>query len=123
MLISLVLVTRPVIFPVFFSLYTNDLRGLNSGRMAVKFADDTALVDTSTSPTQFEEETKKPYLWCEEHFLDINVRMMKELLIDFLRKADPVPQTTLNRDAVERVNSNKYLGTIINSGLTFNDNT
>lgn len=44
-----------VISPVQFSLYTNNLRGSDSVSMAVKFADDTALVDTSNSPAHFEE--------------------------------------------------------------------
>ena len=112
-----------VISPILFSLYTNDLTGSDSVSMAVKFADDTALVDTSNSHTHFEEEAVNLQQWCDEHFLQINVRKTKELLIDFRRKVDPVPQLTLNREAVERVSSYKYLGTIIDSRLTFNDNT
>eukprot|EP00064_Thunnus_orientalis_P017815 superscaffoldBa00003888_g17901 len=78
---------------------------------------------TSTGPTQRTEEAKKLYQWCKEHVLQINMRKTKEPLIDFQRKADPVPQLTLNGEAVERVSSYKYLGTIINSDLFFNNNT
>ena len=112
-----------VISPALFSIYTNELRGSNSASMAVKFADDTALVDTSNSPTHFEREVKFLQKWCEEHFLQINVKKTKELLIDFRRKADPVPQLTLNNEVVERVDNYKYLGTIIDNGLNFNKNT
>lgn len=53
----------------------------------------------------------------------MNMRKTKELLIDFGRKAKPVPQLTLNGEVVERVSSYEYLGTTIDSGLTFNNNT
>ena len=114
-----------VISPVLFSLYTNNLRGSDSASMAVKFADDTALVDTSNNPAHFEEEAKKLHQWCEEHYLQLNVKKTKELLISSRRRddLDPVPQLTLGGEVVERVSSYKYLGTTIDSGLTFNDNT
>ena len=114
-----------VISPVLFSIYTNNLRGSDSASMAVKFADDTALVDTSNSPAHFEEEAKKLHQWCEEHYLQLNVKKTKELLISprWRDDVDPVPQLTLSGEVVERVGSYKYLGTIIDSGLTFNDNT
>ena len=115
-----------VISPVLFSLYTNNLRGSDSASMAVKFEDDTALVDTSNCPAHFEEEAEKLHQWCEEHYLQLNVKKTKELLISPRRKdddLDPVPQLTLGGELVERVSSYKYLGTTIDSGLTFNDST
>ena len=77
-----------VISPVLFSLYTNSLRGSDSASMAVKFADDTALVDTSNSPAHFEEEATKLHQWCEEHYLHLNVKKTKELLISPQRRGD-----------------------------------
>ena len=114
-----------VISPVLFSLYTNNLRGSDSASMAVKFADDTALVNTSNSPAHFQEEATKLHQWCEEHYLQLNVKKTKELLISPQRRDDddPILQLTLGGEMVERVGSYKYLGTTIDSGLTFNDNT
>ncbi len=59
--------------------------------MAVKFADNIALIDTSNSIDHFEREVKHLHQWCEEHFFQINMRKTKELLIDIIRKAEPVP--------------------------------
>ncbi len=78
--------------------------------MAVKFADNIALINTSNSIDHFEREVKHLHQWCEEHFLWINMRKTKELLIDFRRKAEPVPSLVLNEEIVERVSSYKTSG-------------
>lgn len=81
-----------VISPVLFLLCTNNLKGLDRVSMAVKFADDIALVDTSNSPVHFEKEAKELYQRCEEHFFWINVR--KKKAGGGRRKADPVLHST-----------------------------
>lgn len=103
-----------LISPVLFPLHTNDLRASASVNMVV-FADDTAFVYTSNSPAHFEEEAKKLHQWCKEHFLQINVRKTKELLIDLWRKAAPAPQLTINTEDLDRVSSYTCLRTAIDS--------
>ena len=47
----------------------------------------------------------------------------KELLIDFRRDSNQVPELTINDTTVERVSEYKYLGTIIDKDLKFSVNT
>ena len=60
---------------------------------------------------------------CTENYLDLNVKKTKELLIDFRRNPEPVPELTIKGIAVERVNEYKYLGTVLDDKLNFNANT
>ena len=77
----------------------------------MKFADDTCIQGLI-----FEEETNYRETihwfvkWCEEHFLLLNVKKTKEMIIDFRRNKNPLTPVLSNNEEVERVESYKYLG-------------
>lgn len=61
--------------------------------------------------------------WCEESFLSLNILKTKNMCIDF-RRVQPSPDiTVMDGQAVETVESCKYLGTILDNKLTFEKNT
>ena len=69
--------------PLLFTTYTDQLRGLNVSTPAIKFADGTAMPDTSNSESHFQEEADSIEKWCEENHLSLNISKTKELVIDF----------------------------------------
>ena len=112
-----------VVSPVLYILFTNDCQSSNEQTLTVKFADDSALVDGSSSDDQFEEEVNQFVSWCSENSLNLNVGKTQEMVFDFRRSGVPPRPLVIDGQEVCRVNTYKYLGTIIDSKLTFNENT
>ena len=92
-----------VLSPVLFTLYTNDCRGTEKTPL-IKYSDDSAILDMSNSDSVYFAEVKKFCSWCEENFLDLNVNKTKEILIDFRKNPETVPDLMINDECVERVN-------------------
>ena len=111
-----------VLSPVLFTLYTNDCQGTNETPV-VKYSDDSALEDLSNSDSVYFSEVERFSSWCKENYLDLNATKTKELVIDFRRNPDVVPDLFIDGVKVERVNEYKYLGTIIDSKLNFSANS
>ena len=111
-----------VLSPVLFTLYTNDCSG-SELTPVIKYSDDTAIQDLSNSATIYQQEIDRFTTWCDDNFLDLNVKKTKELIIDFRRKPADIPDLYINGVKVERVNEYKYLGTVIDNKLNFNANT
>ena len=109
--------------PLLFTTYTDQLRGPDDLAPAIKFADDTALPDTSNSESHFQGAADRIEKWCDDHHLVLNVSKTKELVIDFRRKGEQVAPVTMKGEKVERVHSYKYLGVHIDDKLTFSDHT
>ncbi|KAJ8416586.1 hypothetical protein AAFF_G00358740 [Aldrovandia affinis] len=68
-----------VISPVVFSIYANDLWGSGRDCLAVKYADNTALVDLSESASYFKSEVSRVYNWCNSNLLQLNIKQNKTL--------------------------------------------
>jgi hypothetical protein len=60
-------------------------------------------------------------VWCSDHYLELNVTKTKELVVDPRRNAVPVTPVTIQGEAVEIVDSFKYLGLTLDSTLSFKD--
>ena len=61
--------------------------------------------------------------WCEESFLEINVGKTKELVLDARKTKNVFVTIKVYNEPVEVVSSFKYLGTLIDNKLSFNDNS
>lgn len=90
----------------------------------LKFADDTVLV----SLLQDEDNEHGPVIvdfveWCNSHSLQLNVNKTKDMVLDFRKTAQTSLPTVINGTVVEMVDSYKYLGTIIDNRLNFEQNT
>ena len=86
------------------------MRGPDDDAIAVKFADDTALVDVSNDDNHFEAAVTGIEQWCEDHYLVLNVQKTEEIVVDFRRKGDPIRSLKIKGEEVKRVDKYKYLG-------------
>ena len=107
-----------------FTIYTNDCTTVNNattGTLILKFADVTCIQGLI-----FEDETKYRETihwfvkWCEDHFLLLNVKKTKEMIIDFRRNKNPLAPVLINNEDVEGVESYKYLGVTLDNVFNWN---
>ena len=114
-----------VLASILFILYTNSCRASDLFHTFFKYADDTALVGflkpDKSSIEGFEKELDHFIKWCSEHFLEINVKKTKEMVIDFSRNKNTVPPSLINDQTIERVSTYKYLGVEIDDNLKFDE--
>ena len=89
---------------------------------SLKKSDDYAIEDFSNSDSVYFAEVERFSNWGRDNSLDSNVKKTKEMLTDF-RKA-PTATLDLFTDGVkvERVTEYKYLGTVLDKKLSFNEN-
>ncbi len=113
-----------VLSPLLYIMYTNDCCSKFDNHHIVKFADDTVIVSLLNDTETSHGPVLNYFLdWCNEAFLELNVTKTKDVCID-CRRHHPAPvNTTVNGEAVEIVDSYKYLGIIIDDKLTFDNNT
>ena len=101
-----------VLAPFLFALYTADCRSTNESCPPVKFADDTELVGNIRNDEDaiYHKQFENFVNWCDKNYLYLNVFKMKEMCIIF-RKNQRCPKPVyIKGEAVERVDTYKYLG-------------
>ena len=112
-----------VLSPLLFILYTNMCRSSREDRFILKYADDSVIV----SLLQGNETGHGPVVqdfvdWCERSFLQMNISKTKNMYVDFRKLPRAKEPTSINGQIVECVDNYKYLGTIIDSKLSFEAN-
>lgn len=112
-----------VLSPILFILYTNMCQSPFKNRFILKYADDTVIV----SLLKEDEEGHGPIVdhfaqWCEESNLILNATKTKDMIIDFRRNIRCDRETKITSHNVELVKNYKYLGTILDSSLSFEAN-
>ena len=113
-----------VLSALLFILYTDDCRSNHDNRFIIKYADDSVIVSLLNNEEVEHGQVTEDFLSrCKDTFLELNISKTKELLIDFRRGPHPTQNTVINGQPVEIVPSYKYLGTIIDSKLKFDENT
>ena len=110
-----------VLSPVLFTLYTNDCTGTDITPV-IKYSDDSAVQDLSNCDRTYFDRVNVFASWCKENYLDLNVQKTKEMLIDFRKNPDTVPDLFINGVKVDRVHEYKYLGTVLDDKLNFTAN-
>ena len=107
-----------VISPVLFTIYTNDCFKDNNDVKLLKFADDSTILglirDNDNSYRNYVDCFTN---WCDQHFLLLNVKKTKEMIIDFRIKKDTILPLTIKNETVEIVKTYKYLGVTIDNKL------
>ena len=101
-----------VLAPMLFSIYTNSCSKIFDNIPIIKYADDTsiqALIKCQNDLSNYFSEVSRFCNWCENHYLLLNVKKTKELIIDF-RKSDYFHESiNIQNDIVKRVFDRKYL--------------
>ncbi|KAI2642469.1 putative RNA-directed DNA polymerase from transposon BS [Labeo rohita] len=113
-----------VLFPLLFSLYTNDCTSKDPSVKLLKFADDTTLIGliqdgeesayTAKSPVQ---EVKELAVWCRHNNLELNTLKTVEMIIDFRRNPPALPPLSITHSTVATVETFKFLGSVISQDL------
>ena len=110
--------------PLLYILYTDDCRSSHERRFLVKFADDSALLSLLYGAEHDHGPALSDFVsWCDSSYLELNVKKTQEMVIDFRRQQSSPGNTVIHGEEVEVVTTYKYLGTIIDNKLTWNDNT
>ena len=90
----------------------------------MKFADDTVIVsllnkkDTSHGPI-----IDHFAIWCQDASLELNASKTKDMCINFRRNVINKVKTCINGQEIEVVKEYKYLGSIVDYKLCFEQNT
>ena len=116
-----------ILGPLLFLIYINDLSG-NLSSKAKLFADDTSLFnvvhDINTSANELNNDLKKVSNWAHQWKMSFSPDPSKQAQeVVFSRKLKKVPHPPLvfNNANVSQCKSQKYLGIILDSKLTFED--
>ena len=106
--------------PVLYILYTNNCTSMYENRHILKFADDSVIVSLLTGEEQVHGPVVNDFVsWCDVSFLQLNVSKTKEVIVD-LRKFPSIPvPISIKGVEIERVDSYKYLGIVIDKDLSF----
>ena len=107
-----------------FILYTNDCRSNHDNRFIIKYADDSVIVSLLSNSEDGHGQITEDFLTCcKDTFLELNISKTKDLCIDFRRGPHATQYTVIHGQPVETVSNYKYLGTIIDDKLKFDENT
>lgn len=113
-----------VLSPLLFILYTNMCQSTFKSRFVLKYADDTVIVSLLKENENGHGPVVNQFVqWCEESKLKLNTLKTKDIVIGFRKKKDTPEATIILGQSVEVVQSYKYLGTVIDSSLSFEENS
>ena len=89
-----------------------------------KYADDTVLTGliSNDEDSHYRQEIGDFVQWCESNYLVLNAGKAKEMIIDFRRKKYQPKPVEIREDAIEWVETYKYLGVTIDSRLSWKQN-
>ena len=109
--------------PLYYDIYTGDIRKICSENEYQMFADDTSLCYTGQNlealTALVNESLKLVFEWCSFNKLSLNASKCKYMLFTN-KKVDSDPFILLDSLPIERVNKFKYLGVHLDDKLKFN---
>ena len=107
-----------------FALYTADCRSTDESCPVVKFADDTELVGKISNDEGdiYHKQIENFVNWCDKNYLYLNVSKTKEMCLDFRKNQRRPKPVYIKGEAVEGVDTYKYLGVIFDSKLNWKEN-
>ena len=113
-----------VLAPFLFSLYTADCRSTDESCPLLKFVGDTELVGKirNDEDALYHKQIENCVNWCDKNYLYLNVSETKEMCIDFRRNQRCPKPVYIKGEAVERVETYKYLGVVFDSKLNWTEN-
>ncbi len=107
-----------VLFPLLFSLYTNNCTAKGPSVKLLKFADDTTLIGLIQDGDESAyRQVKELAVWCSLNNLELNTIKTVEMKVDFRRNPPALPSLTNMNNTVTAVESFRFLGTTISQDL------
>ncbi len=105
-----------VLYPLLFSLYTNDCTSKDPSVKLLKFADDTTLIGLiqDGDESAYRQEVKELAVWCSLNNLELN--MLKTVEMDIKRNPPALPPLIIMNSTATAV-SFRFLGTTISQDL------
>ena len=117
---------KDVYFPQFYLHCIQTIGKSNFDSCSVvKYADDTAIVGKilNDNVSEYLDQVNRFVRWCNENFLNLNVKKTKEMIFDFRKRQSNIQLLDIASESVERVSEYKYLGIVIDNKLTGSQNT
>ena len=112
--------------PFLFSIYVQHMPKPSSGNFhLIKYADDTVFIELLSKNDVLQMDIPAHDLagWCHDNDLFLNVLKTKELLLCNLRDNPVHNSLIIDGNNVEQVDSFKYLGTVIDKRLRFQEHS
>ena len=78
---------------------------------------------TNNRKTVYREEVRAHGVWCQDNNLSFNINKTKEIIMDFRKQQREHPPIHIDRTAVEKVVSFKFLGVHITDKLNWSTHT
>ncbi|KAK3556430.1 hypothetical protein QTP70_008338 [Hemibagrus guttatus] len=109
--------------PLLFTLLTHDCTAMHSSNH-IKLADDMTVVDliSKNDESAYREDVQRLTAWCKANNLSLNVKKMKEMVVDFRRVQSDHSPLNINESNME-IKSTKFLGVHLADDLTWSLNT
>jgi len=111
-----------ILGPILFIIYINDIVNCCDKLTPVTYADDTTLYFTFTNPREIEQqinhELKKVLEWLQINKLSLNTSKTK-MMVFRKKRTIPVPNLTIDNNAIEAVTEFNFLGIVLDEQLNF----
>ena len=113
-----------ILGPLLFLLYINDIINVSNILIPIIFADDTNIFTTGKSINDvieaMNEELKKVVIWLNANKLSLNVRKTHYMIFHGKnRKIETNHSIQINSELIERVDSTKFIGVIMDTKLNW----
>ena len=110
--------------PLLFSIYTNDMKDLNTHSKILKFADDTLLIfelnhNTELEIERIESDLRQILKYYENNRLTLNLNKSQAMIVG--KSNDDNAAARRTKYDIKITNSIKYLGVELDDQLTFDD--
>ena len=114
-----------VLSSLLFSLYTNGCLSKHPSVKRIKFADDTTMpgLISNNDETAYRTEVQDLVDWCDCNNLILNTTKTHELIIDFRKSPSNKSPLNIKGEDIQQVPTAKFLGTVLNTKLTWEKNT
>ena len=115
-----------VLSPLLFILYTNECRARLLNTFVIKYADDTALVGLipkDSNDSNYLNCIDEFVAWCDTNCLKLNEAKTKEMIVDYRKRNNVITKIKIHDEEIEQVTTYRYLGTIIDNKLSWEDQT
>ena len=112
---------RSTLGPLLFLVYINDRPNVLSKSKCLMFADDTVLYHTNPMSVMLSQESQTDldfvYKWCQKNFITLNIAKSQYINFGYRKNNNEDMQLKLGNTLLDKVQSYKYLGTIIDEKL------